>query len=126
MVLPNGQFRLVFTPKDYEASVVFYRDGLKLPIDHDWDYGGGDRGTVFVAGSGMIELLGAVPGSQYEPPQGVNVLIQVDDADKWFQLARDRELSVVQEPTSFPWGHRIVRLIDPNGLIISLFATIQK
>lgn len=123
-MLPNGQFRYIFTPKDYEAAVAFYRDGLQLPIDHDWDFGGGDCGTVFIAASGMIELLGLHPGADYVRPQGGYLLIQVDDADRWHALARQRGLTITQEPTSFPWGHRILRLADPDGLGISLFSLI--
>ena len=48
MVLPKGQFRFLFTPKNYADSVTFYRDGLGLAIDHDWDFGPADRGTVFI------------------------------------------------------------------------------
>jgi predicted enzyme related to lactoylglutathione lyase len=121
MTLPTGQFRIVFSPKDYEASAAFYRQGLALPVDHEWDYGGGDRGIVFVAAGGMIELLGLTPGAQYIQPQGVSVLIQVDSADRWYSLAKERGLKVVQEPTTYPWGHRVVRLADPDGLVVSLF-----
>jgi predicted enzyme related to lactoylglutathione lyase len=123
-MLADGQFRVVFFPQNYEASVAFYREGLGLPVDHEWDYGGGDRGIVFIAASGMIELLGLAPGQEYVRPQGIGILVQVEDADRWFQLARERGLTVVQEPTSFPWGHRIVRLTDPDGIVVSLFATI--
>jgi catechol 2,3-dioxygenase-like lactoylglutathione lyase family enzyme len=124
MVLPNGQFRVLFSPKDYPASVAFYRDGLGLPIDHDWDYGAGDYGTVFLAGGGMIELLGLAPDAGYVKPEGINLIIQVDDADRWLQLARTRKLNIVREPTSYPWGHRVLRLADPDGIMISLFALI--
>ena len=121
MTLPTGQFRIVFSPKDFESSAAFYRQGLALPIDHEWDYGGGDRGIVFLAAGGMIELLGLAPGAQYVQPQGVSVLVQVDSADRWYSLAKERGLKVLQEPTTFPWGHRVVRLEDPDGLVVSLF-----
>ncbi len=124
MSLSSGQFRLVFSPKDFEASRAFYRDGLSLPVDHEWDYGGGDRGIVFLAASGMIELLGLAPGAQYVQPQGLGVLIQVDSADRWYALASERGLPVAQEPTSYPWGHRVLRLQDPDGLVVSLFSLI--
>ena len=124
MVLSNGQFRVVYSPRDYEAAAAFYRDGLGLPVDHEWDFGGGDRGVVFVAGGGMVELIGLMPGQEYVRPQGLGLLIQVEDADRWFKLAGERALNVVQEPTTFPWGHRIVRLADPDGIIVSLFAPV--
>lgn len=122
MTLPTMQFRLVFSPKDFEASKSFYRDGLALPVDHEWDYGGGDCGIVFLAAAGMIELLGLAHGAPYIQPQGLGVLIQVDSADRWYATAQERGLKVVQEPTSYPWGHRVVRLADPDGLVVSLFS----
>ena len=123
-MLPNGQFRFVFHPKNYEAAVAFYRDGLQLPIDHDWDFGGGDRGTVFIAGAGMIELIGLLPGAEYVAPAGGFLLVQVDDADRWHALAQERGLTIAAAPVSYPWGHRIVRLTDPDGLGVSLFSEI--
>ena len=124
MVLPNGQFRVVFSPKIYSASVAFYRDGLGLPIDHDWNYGSGDFGTVFMAAGAMIELLGEAPAAEYKLTPGISILIQVDDADRWFQLAKTRKLAIIQEPTSYPMGHRVVQVSDPDGLLISLFSLI--
>lgn len=124
MVQPNGQFRVVFSPQDFEAAAAFYRDGLGLPVDHEWDFGGGDRGIVFIAGGGMVELIGLMPGQAYVKPQGLGLLIQVDDADRWYGLAQERGLPVAQEPTSYPWGHRIVRLADPDGIVVSLFSPV--
>jgi predicted enzyme related to lactoylglutathione lyase len=126
MILANGQFRFVFYPKDFEAAAAFYRQGLELPVDHEWDYGAGDRGIVFFAASGMIELLGLSHGREYVRPQGVDMLIQVDDADRWFKNAQERSLTVLLEPTTFPWGHRVVRLQDPDGITVSLFAVVSQ
>lgn len=125
MILPEGQFRFVFRPRDFEASAAFYREGLELPVDHEWDYGGGDRGIVFYAGSGMVELLGLLPGDSYVKPQGVDMTIQVDSADRWLELARERGLQVVLQPTTFPWGHRVIRLLDPDGIVVSLFEVVS-
>jgi predicted enzyme related to lactoylglutathione lyase len=125
MVLANGQFRFVFSPRDFAASVAFYKESLALPVDHEWDYGGGDRGAVFYAGGGMIELLGLMPGQEYVAPQGASMLIQVDDADRWLVLARDRGMKVTQEPVTYPWGHRVLRLADPDGITVSLFSVVK-
>lgn len=124
MTESTGQFRVVFSPKDFEAARAFYRDGLALEVDHEWDYGGGDKGIVFLAASGMIELLGLVKPADYAAPQGIGVLIQVDDADRWHVQAQTKGLRVVQPPTDYPWGHRVLRLADPDGLVVSLFSLI--
>jgi predicted enzyme related to lactoylglutathione lyase len=126
MILSNGQFRVMFTPENYEASVAFYRDGLQLPVDHDWDFGGGDRGTVFIAGGGLVELLGYIPGTPFTQPQGIILMMQVEDADRAHQAALERYLNVLQEPTTYPWGHRVLRLTDPDGIVVSLFAVVES
>lgn len=125
MVLPKGQFRFLFTAKNYADSVAFYRDGLGLAIDHDWDFGPADRGTVFIAGTGMIEVLAPVPGKKPEKPAGGSLLIEVENMTDFHQMCLDRGLKIVQEPTDYPWGHRIIRLQDPDGIILSFFAPIQ-
>ena len=70
MVLPDGQFRLMFTAQDYAAAVAFYRHGLELPLDHDWDFGPGDAGSVFKSGGGMVEVFRAAPGGLMCPRRG--------------------------------------------------------
>ena len=124
MVLANGQFRFMFTARDYAASVAFYRDDLGLPLDHDWDYGPGDAGSVFHAGAGMIEIFSAAPGVEVARPQGVSMLIQVDDVDAFYRHAQERGLKVLLEPTTFPWGQRVLRLEDPDGIIVALFTPV--
>ncbi len=114
-------FRLVFTAQDYAAAVAFYCHGLELPLDHDWDFGPGDAGSVFKSGGGKVEVFRAAPGAAYLPPQGVSMLIQDDDVDRWFTLAHERGLNVVEEPQTQPWGQRTLRLRDPDGIIVTLF-----
>lgn len=125
MVLQNGQFRVMFSPLDYDASVKFYRDGLALPVDHDWDYGVGDKGTVFIAGGGMVELLGMAPDAVYIQPQGMSLLIQVEDVDGFYEQVKARGLKIYQEPANYPWGHRIFRVKDPDGVVVSLFSPVK-
>jgi len=126
MILTNGQFRFVFFTRDYKASVEFYHDGLGLPIDHDWDYGPGDKGTVFKAGNGMVEVMALAPGADYTSPQGCGLYMQVKDADRSFRLAKERRLPVVQEPETFPWGQRAFKLSDPDGVVLTLFQDVSQ
>ena len=124
MAKPDGQFRVVFTARDYEKAVDFYRRGLELPLDHDWDYAPDDRGTVLLAGGGVIEIFGTDSDATYVPPRGVSLLIEVEDVDRWHRLAVERGLKVVQPQQDFPWGQRILRLEDPDGIMVSLFTPI--
>lgn len=126
MVLTEGQFRFFFNPQDFEKSDQFYRKGLELPLDHDWNFGPGDRGAVFHAGKGMVEILELAPGAAYVKPQGISMMIQVQDVDDWYKRAQDRKLAVIQEPATYPWGHRVLRLQDPDGIVVSLFHVVEQ
>ena len=56
-----GQFRFAYFTPLYEETLAFYRDGLGLPIAGSWDRNPADRGTIFGAASGLIEVL-MLPG----------------------------------------------------------------
>lgn len=120
-MLEDGQFRLMFTSGNYPEAVAFYRDGLALPLDHDWDFGPGDAGSVFKAGQGMVEVFSPAPDAPFVAPAGVGMLIQVDDVDRWLTLARQRTLDVVEEPRTQTYGQRTLRLRDPDGIVVTLF-----
>lgn len=127
--MTTGQFRFAFFPRDYESTVAFYRDGLELPIVGTWDRGPGpgERGTLFTAGSGLIETL-ALPENRdesvwdYRPPQGVLIVIEVDDVDSHYKSALEKELPIKEELRDQDWGHRSFRVSDPNGITLYFFS----
>jgi hypothetical protein len=55
--MASGQFRFAYFTPEYASSVTFYRHGLELPILESWDRGPDDRGKLFGAASGIIEVL---------------------------------------------------------------------
>lgn len=111
--------------ENYEAMVAFYGKTLGLPVDHDWDFGPTNRGTVFTAGAGQVEVLGGLAGYTYAPPQGPWLSMQVDDVDAAFAELKAAGAAIVEEPTTQPWGHRIMKLKDPDGLLIWLFTPVK-
>jgi len=123
----RGQFRCAFHAKDYDASVAFYRDGLELEVISTWDRGPGDRGTLFRAASGVIEVL-SLPGlpdpdaaSDYLPPQGVSVILETEDVSAWYRRCKEKGLSIEEPLVDQPWGHRRFVLTDPDGLRLYFF-----
>jgi len=124
VVLENGQFRFMFTARDYATAVAFYRDALQLPLDHDWDLGPGDAGSVFKAGMAMVEVFSPAPDAKYVKPSGVSMLLEVDNVDKWMERALERDLTVVEEPRTQSWGQRTLRLQDPDGITVTLFHSV--
>ena len=128
----NRQFRFAyFTPK-YEETLAFYREGLELPIIETWDRTSDDRGTLFGAASGVIELL-ALPSSGQSDhlwdgrsPQGAFMVIEVDQVESLYQRAIERGLPIQEELKEQPWGHRGFCVREPNGLTIYFFSELEQ
>lgn len=127
----RGQFRCAFCAKDYEQSVAFYRDGLELEVIGEWNRGPGDRGTLFQAASGIIEVL-SLPNppdpdaaADYLPPQGIRVIIETGDVSDWYRRCEAKGLSIVEPLTDQAWGHRRFVLTDPDGLRLYFFSEIE-
>ena len=125
-----GEFRFAFFARDYQRTLAYYRDGLELPILAAWDRGPDDAGTVFGAASGMIEVL-KLPRRQetdsvwdYRAPQGAWIVVETDDVDAWYRRVLERGLPVKEPLTDQEWGHRSIRLVDPDGIELFVFSKI--
>jgi hypothetical protein len=68
--------------------VSFYRDDLQLVVLESWDRSADDRGTLFAAASGIIEVLfrpenpASFHGWDDRPPQGAFMVIEVPDLEQ--------------------------------------------
>ncbi len=128
----KGQFRFAYFTAEYERTVSFYRDGLEFAIVDSWDRGPDDRGTLFGAGSGIIEVMvrprGGVSDHLWDdrPPQGAFMVIEVTDVQQTYRKVVERRLPLRQELTVQPWGHRSFCLTEPNGLTVYLFSEITE
>ena len=128
----RGQFRFAYFTAEYERTVAFYRDGLDFAVVDSWDRGSDDRGTLFSAASGIIEVMvrprGGVSYHQWDdrPPQGAFMVIEVADVQQSYRRAVERGLLVQQELSVQQWGHRSFCLREPNGLTLYLFSEITE
>ncbi len=127
-MVPKGQFRFGYFTSEYDATVAFYRDDLQLAVLDSWDRSSDDRGTLFRAASGIIEVL-VRPKSgasshlwDDRPPQGAFMVIEVADVEQTYRRVAERRLSVQQDLTTQPWGHRSFCVREPNGLTLYLFS----
>jgi catechol 2,3-dioxygenase-like lactoylglutathione lyase family enzyme len=129
-MIGKGQFRFSYFTPEYDATVAFYRDDLQLVVLESWDRSTDDRGTLFAAASGIIEVLfrsdTTTSSHRWDdrPPQGAFMVIEVPDVEQAYQRATERRLSIQQQLTTQPWGHRSFCLQEPNGLILYLFTEV--
>jgi catechol 2,3-dioxygenase-like lactoylglutathione lyase family enzyme len=116
-----GEFRAVWFARDYDAAVAFYRDGLELPIVGGWNRGPDDKGTLFGAASGIVEVIALHEGQRYEAPTGIGLLVEVDDVHAIYERFAAKGLTR-DPPETKPWGHRQFTVTDPDGIHVTLFS----
>ena len=127
----SHQFRCAYSTPLYEETLEFYADGLEFPVAESWDHGPNDRGTLFGAFSGIIEVL-ALPERPEEDsawdqraPQGVSMVIEIEDVDGLYARAVDRKLPIKESLGDQAWGHRSFTLTDPNDVAIYFFSKVK-
>lgn len=122
-----GKFRFTYFSEHYQKTYRFYHKTLGLTLAHDWDRNEHDKGALFEAGKGLIEILhksdskAQNAGLDYRSPQGVFMCIQVFDIDERYQRYKELGLAFKQEITDQSWGHRSFSVIEPNGLVLFFF-----
>ncbi len=108
--------RVLLHPVDPERSRQFYRDVLGLAIYREF---GEDpwRGTVFFLGGGFLEVAGQSP-----EPAGANLQLwlQVRDVDEAHKQLLERDVTILREPVTEPWGLREMWIADPDGVRIAV------
>ena len=124
----DGAFRFTYFTEKYDETCNFYRNKLGLKLEHSWDRNEHDKGALFKAGMGLIEVL-ILPdddghryeGLDYRIPQGVFMCIQVWNVDELFKKYKTVGVPFQQEITDQSWGHRSFSVLEPNGLVLFFF-----
>ena len=116
-----SEFRLMLYPKDFATVREFYEQTLGFSIVHEWDRPE-SKGVMFQVGSTTLELLWPLEdGKQhYGDGAGFSLSLAVDDVDAQYERLKER-VEIAHEIRDNPWGDRSFRLVDPEGLKISLF-----
>jgi catechol 2,3-dioxygenase-like lactoylglutathione lyase family enzyme len=92
----RGQFRFSYFTPDYDATVAFYRDGLGLPVVESWNRNPDDRGTLFGAASGLVEVLKRPESGDSlhlwdeRSPQGSFMVIEVEDVELKYRQVSEK------------------------------------
>jgi uncharacterized glyoxalase superfamily protein PhnB len=125
-----NQFRCAYATDKYEATVEFYRDGLCLAIEESWDRSDTDKGTLFKAASGIIEVVLRSSDENHgewesDRPQGFTIVIETDDVDDLYERLSGREINIIEGLKNQKWGHRSFRVSDPNGVSLYFYSEIE-
>ncbi|MFG3094430.1 VOC family protein [Streptomyces sp. NPDC048202] len=108
--------RTLIRPTDPERSRAFYGGQLGLAVHREFGEGP-ERGTVYFAGGGFLELSGR---SETPPAPSVRLWLQVADAAAAHDELRAEGVEIVREPVREPWGLIEMWIADPDGIPIVL------
>lgn len=114
-----AEFRFYYYTDRYAETVSFYKNILQLEEVRSWDRGDCEKGAIFRSpnGVGLIEIE---EGTEVPVLQGA-LYIEVEDVDRWYEMAVEKNIKIVQPLTDTSYGHRSFKFADPNKLIIGLF-----
>jgi catechol 2,3-dioxygenase-like lactoylglutathione lyase family enzyme len=129
---PVIEMRVALTTGDYERMVRFYRAGLGLEPAQLWTNEQG-QALIFEMGKATLEIFDeghAASVDEIETGKRTSGQIRFAFEVPDLQAAMDRLLAqgavMVHSPVITPWGHRNVRLEDPDGMQITLFQVLEQ
>ncbi len=124
---PVLELRVALTTTEYDRLVAFYCVGLGIEPEQLWT-GAEDRAVILDMGRATLELFDephAAAVDQIEVGQRVSgplrFALRVPDLGAALERLVAHGATVVHEPIVTPWGHRNVRVQDPDGMQITLF-----
>ena len=124
-----GQFRCAYATDKYEETIEFYQRGLGFDVVEFWNRSDVDKGTLFSAASGIIEVvLRSTEESHGEwekhQPQGFTIVIETEDVQNLFEQISERGVPITEGLKDQKWGHRCFRVSDPNGVSLYFYSEI--
>ncbi|MBY6539704.1 VOC family protein [Rhodococcus sp. BP-349] len=111
--------RIILRPRDFENTLSFYRDRLRLGIFREYP-----GGVVFFAGQSLIEVAGhgqaggrstADGRAGGRSTAGATILLQVRDVEAARTEIEAAGVEIVRPPQTEPWGLTEMWIADPDG-----------
>jgi uncharacterized glyoxalase superfamily protein PhnB len=118
--LPRGEsLQVSLTVNDLQASLHWYVDLVGFKEDRRIERDGKLRGVALSAGAARVTINQDDGAKGKGRPKGVGFSLQItttQDVDALARAIKQRGGTLVTEPADMPWGARIFRLLDPNGV----------
>jgi predicted enzyme related to lactoylglutathione lyase len=109
--------RLELFPRDLDAAFDFYTRVLRFDVERDdraadWPYLAVRRGATRI---GFVRAWDSSPPEPRLPPQGVEIVLEVEDLDAERAAVGEAGWPLHEEVAARPWGARDFRILDPDG-----------
>lgn len=113
----KGLTYAIVTTDDVPRARRFYTEKLGLSTEDDL----GDSFSQFTTRDGTMWALMQRPPNA--TPLGAELYLQVDDVDETYRVWKEREVEMVTEPSTQPFG-RSFSFKDPDGRVLYAWAPV--
>ena len=116
----SGQatLRIELFPDDVDRFVDFYTRVLRFQLTRrESHYAAVERRAVHI---GAVKAWSAADPTVRRPPQGVEIVIEVEDVDAEAATVSQEGWPLDEPVTERPWGLRDFRVLDPDGYYIRI------
>jgi catechol 2,3-dioxygenase-like lactoylglutathione lyase family enzyme len=124
---PVMELRVALTTQAFDRLASFYRVGLGMEPAHVWPEDQG-RALVLDMGKATLEVFDekqAQTVDQIEVGRRISgqirFALQVPDLEAAIKRLQAHGATLVHGPVVAPWGDKIVRFQDPDGMQITLY-----
>lgn len=119
---------------DFEASSDFYGEILGFRVVDEWEEAEG-KGMIFSPGgdgsAGSIEIYAMSEHAErynraFSQPfvnDKIDIQLRTKELDSWMGFLRERWPFTGPEIT--PWGHRWIKLRDPDHLLLAIYEEVE-
>ncbi len=129
---PVMELRVALTTEAFDRLASFYRQGLGLEPSQVWPADQG-RALVLDMGRATLEVFDEKQAQTVDQIEAgrrisgqIRFALQVPDLDAAMKRLQAHGATVVHAPVIAPWGDKIVRFQDPDGMQITLYQTPGK
>jgi predicted enzyme related to lactoylglutathione lyase len=110
----KGLTYAIVTTRDVPRAREFFRDKLGLGLEDEM----GDSFSQFTTRDGTMWAVMEAP--PHQPPPGVELYLEVEDADAAYRLWRSRGVETITEPHDQPFG-RTFAFRDSDGRVLHAY-----
>ncbi len=118
---PRGEsLQVSITVNDLQKSLHWYVDVVGFTEDRRIERDGKLRGIALSAGNARVTINQDDGAKGKDRPKGVGYSLHIttmQDIDALARAIKARGGTLLSEPADMPWGARIFRLQDPNGVL---------
>lgn len=114
--------------QDIKAAVAFYEQVIGTTANwYTEDFAELSTGSITIAiGSTRTMQMFSEDLTDFAGSKSTIIEFMVKNVDEEYERIKSTASSIIQEPTTMPWGNRSLLFCDPDGNMINFFTPVSE